>query len=124
MNSGSNQSEKNRARATAGNGAATSRQVAALTAAARRHRYQRRLTPDCRKQPEVTAAFAVTQRGKAPWEVARRCAEAGVRCVVFGGRVDEPLPGVETVALSGDPSRAAADLVELGRRLGSGLDRV
>jgi len=65
-----------------------------------------------------------TARGKAPWEVARRCAEAGVRCVVFGGRVEEPLPGAETVALSGDPARAADDLVELGRRLGSGLDRV
>ena len=65
-----------------------------------------------------------TTRGKAPWEVARRCADAGVRCVVFGGRVLEPLPGVETVALSGDPARAAADLVELGRRLGSGLGRV
>jgi glycerate kinase len=65
-----------------------------------------------------------TARGKAPWEVARRCAEAGVRCVVFGGRVVEPLPDVETVALSGDPARAADDLVELGRRLGSGLDRV
>jgi hypothetical protein len=36
MNSGSNQSEKNRARTTAGNGAATSRQVAALTTAAAR----------------------------------------------------------------------------------------
>jgi glycerate 2-kinase len=65
-----------------------------------------------------------TARGKAPWEVARRCADAGVRGVVFGGRVDEPLPGVETVALSGDPARAADDLVELGRRLGSRLDRV
>jgi hypothetical protein len=31
---------------------------------------------------------------------------------------------METVALSGDPSRAADDLVELGRRLGSGLDRM
>jgi len=31
---------------------------------------------------------------------------------------------VETVALSGDPARAEADLVALGRRLGSGLDRV
>lgn len=65
-----------------------------------------------------------TARGKAPWEVARRCAEAGVRCVVFGGRVAEPLPGVETVALSGDPARAADDLIELGRRLGRGLGRV
>ena len=55
--------------------------------------------------------------GKAPGEIARRCREAGVRCVVFGGRVVEPLAGVETVALSGDPDRAPEDLVELGLRL-------
>ena len=59
-----------------------------------------------------------TRRGKAPGEVARRCSAAGVRCVVFGGRVVEPLPGVETVALSGGPSRAREDLVALGLRLG------
>jgi glycerate kinase len=60
---------------------------------------------------------ATTTRGKAPGEVARRCASAGTRCVVFGGRVAEPLGGVETIALSGDPARARADLVELGLRL-------
>jgi hypothetical protein len=64
---------------------------------------------------------ATTARGKAPAEVARRCAAAGVRCVVFGGRIVEPLAGTETVALSGDPARAREDLVELGARLG-GLD--
>ena len=58
-----------------------------------------------------------TTTGKAPGEVARRCSEAGVRCVVFGGVVDEPLEGVETVALSGDPGRACDDLVVLGERL-------
>lgn len=58
-----------------------------------------------------------TVEGKAPAEVAERCAKAGIRCVVFGGVVAESLPGVETVALSGDPGRAKADLVELGRRL-------
>jgi glycerate 2-kinase len=57
---------------------------------------------------------ATTTRGKAPGEVARRCAEAGVRCVVFGGRVVEPVPGAETVALSGDPARARDDLRRLG----------
>jgi glycerate 2-kinase len=62
---------------------------------------------------------ATTAEGKVPAEVARRCAQAGVRCVVFGGLVAEPLPGVETVALSGDPARAAADLEELGSRLRS-----
>ncbi|HSX22814.1 MAG TPA: glycerate kinase, partial [Gaiellaceae bacterium] len=60
---------------------------------------------------------ATTAEGKVPFEVARRCAEAGARCVVFGGLVVEPLPGVETVALSGAPARAAQDLEELGLRL-------
>lgn len=60
---------------------------------------------------------ATTALGKAPGEVARRCRAAGVRCVVFGGRVVEQVEGVETVALSGDPSRAREDLVELGLRL-------
>ena len=64
------------------------------------------------------AVDATTTRGKAPGEVARRCREAGVRCIVFGGRVVEPLAGVETVPLSGDPARAHVDLVELGLRLG------
>ena len=58
---------------------------------------------------------ATTVRGKAPGEVARRCRGAAVRCVVFGGRVVEPVPGVETVALSGDPDRAREDLRGLGR---------
>ena len=61
---------------------------------------------------------ATTTLGKAPGEVAQRCRSAGVRCVVFGGRVVEPVEGVETIALSGDPSRAREDLVELGLRLG------
>ena len=61
---------------------------------------------------------ATTREGKAPGEIARRCAAANVRCVVFGGRVRANVPGAETVALSGDPIRAEEDLVELGRRLG------
>jgi glycerate kinase len=60
---------------------------------------------------------ATTREGKAPAAVARAARAAGVRCVVFGGVVESPLPGVETVALSGDPARAAADLRELGRDL-------
>jgi glycerate kinase len=64
---------------------------------------------------------ATTAEGKAPAEVVLRAAAAGVPCVVFGGIVSEPLPGVETIALSGDPSRAAEDLVELGLRLGTRL---
>jgi glycerate 2-kinase len=59
-----------------------------------------------------------TLRGKAPGEVARRCAAAGVRCVVFGGRVAGPLPELETMRLSGDPNRATNDLAALGRLLG------
>jgi glycerate 2-kinase len=64
---------------------------------------------------------ATTGEGKAPAEVARRCAAAGVPCVVFGGVVSERVPGAETVALSGDPGRAAEDLVALGLRLGARL---
>jgi glycerate 2-kinase len=60
---------------------------------------------------------ATTLRGKAPGEVARRCREADVRCVVFGGRVLEDVAGAETVSLSGDPSRARDDLVALGAAL-------
>ncbi len=61
-----------------------------------------------------------TAEGKAPGEVARRAAAAGVRCVVFGGRVRADVPGAETVALSGDPEIAERDLVELGRSLALG----
>jgi len=62
-------------------------------------------------------ADRTTREGKAPGEVARRAARAGVRCVVFGGRVLERVAGTETIALSGDPERAEEDLVELGRWL-------
>jgi glycerate kinase len=55
-----------------------------------------------------------TWEGKAPAVVARRCAEADIRCIVFGGRVLEG----DAVALSCDPARAEQDLVELGERLG------
>ena len=58
-----------------------------------------------------------TAEGKAPGAVAAVCREAGVRCVVAGGRVVEPVPGTETVALSGDPERAEDDLRVLGERL-------
>ncbi len=64
---------------------------------------------------------ATTTEGKAPAEVARRCAAASVPCVAFGGVVSEPLEGCETIPLSGEPTRASADLVELGRRLGTRL---
>ena len=58
-----------------------------------------------------------TFEGKAPVVVQRRNRAAGVRCVLFGGRV---LAAAEAVALSGDPDRAYVDLIELGTRLGLG----
>ena len=76
------------------------------------------------------AALAVTgegtvdmasREGKVTGHVAALCAELDVRCVVFGGRVGAEIPGAETVALSGDPGHAAADLEELGERLGREL---
>jgi glycerate 2-kinase len=62
-----------------------------------------------------------TETGKAPGEALHACREEGVRCVVFGGRVEIELADAEVVVLSGDPKLAAEDLRELGRRLG-GLD--
>jgi glycerate kinase len=59
-----------------------------------------------------------SREGKVTGLVASLAAQAGVRCVVFGGRVETGLPPAEIVALSGDPSRAEADLEELGERLG------
>jgi glycerate kinase len=55
-----------------------------------------------------------TAEGKAPGAVAAACRDAGVRCVVVGGRVVEPLADAETVALSGDPARTAENLRDLG----------
>ena len=63
------------------------------------------------------AVDATTTTGKAPGEALRISRELGVRCVVFGGRVETELDGAELVELSGDPARAAADLVALGERL-------
>jgi glycerate kinase len=58
-----------------------------------------------------------TWMGKAPGEVVRLCAEQGVRCALFGGRVVDRPDGVEVYELSGDPARAREDLVALGRSL-------
>jgi glycerate kinase len=58
-----------------------------------------------------------TAEGKAPAEVARIARAEAIRCVCFGGRVEQPLPGVETVSLSGDPTRARADLATLAKQL-------
>ena len=58
---------------------------------------------------------ATTALGKAVGEVVRR--SDGTPCVVFGGIVEAEVPGAETRALSGDPSRARDDLAALGRDL-------
>jgi glycerate kinase len=62
-----------------------------------------------------------TMEGKAPGEVLRACREAGVRCILFGGRVVEAPEGVEVHELQGGPERAADDLVALGERLARAL---
>jgi glycerate kinase len=62
-----------------------------------------------------------SSEGKAVGEVVRISREEGVRCAVFGGVVEEGLPGVELHALSGDLGRTADDLVELGERLARAL---
>jgi glycerate kinase len=56
-----------------------------------------------------------TFEGKAPGEAVRACAELGVRCVLFGGRVED---GIEALALGGEPDQAREDLEELGVSLG------
>ena len=56
-----------------------------------------------------------TFEGKAPGEAQRVCAELGVSCVLFGGRVAD---GIDATVLSGDPARATVDLENLGFRLG------
>jgi glycerate kinase len=61
-----------------------------------------------------------TFMGKAPSAVLSACQEAGVRCVLFGGRVVEWPEGVEVYELSGKTERAREDLVELGVRLAAG----
>jgi len=58
-----------------------------------------------------------TTSGKAPGEVARRCAMDGVRCVLFAGRIVEAPPELEVIPLSGDPTQAREDLTALGRLL-------
>jgi glycerate kinase len=66
---------------------------------------------------------ASSAEGKATGAVAAVCRSLGVRCVAFGGLVEEPLPGIETRALSGRADQAAEDLVELGETLGLALRR-
>jgi glycerate kinase len=58
-----------------------------------------------------------TLEGKAPGAVVARCNELGVPVALFGGRVEEEVPGAELHALSGDPECARRDLHALGRAL-------
>lgn len=62
-----------------------------------------------------------TAEGKAPGAVLRVCLEEGVRCAVFGGRVEEPLAGAEMHELPGGPERSREDLFALGELLGKSL---
>jgi glycerate 2-kinase len=64
---------------------------------------------------------ATTLEGKAPGAVVGVCAAEGIRCAVFGGRVEETLPGAEMHELPGGSERASEDLVDLGRVLASEL---
>ena len=59
-----------------------------------------------------------TLEGKAPGAALQVCREEDVRCVVFGGRILERLPGAELRELRGGPERAREDLVVLGELLG------
>ncbi|MBD0290248.1 MAG: glycerate kinase [Thermoleophilia bacterium] len=81
----------------------------------------------------VTGEGAVdrsTADGKVPAGVAAAAVRAGVRCVVFGGRVEPGAPAAlyelgatAVLRLSGDPAEARSDLVELGEALGRLLFR-
>jgi glycerate 2-kinase len=64
---------------------------------------------------------ASSSEGKVTGAVVACCRTEGVRCAVFGGRVEVQLDGAEMQELSGDPSRAREDLATLGERLGSSL---
>lgn len=60
-----------------------------------------------------------TTEGKAPGLAVARCADLGVPAALFGGRVEEDVPGAELHRLSGIPELAERDLHELGRLLAS-----
>jgi glycerate 2-kinase len=59
--------------------------------------------------------------GKVTGTVVGLCRKEGIRCAVFGGRVEEDLNGAEMHALSGDPVRAREDLEALGEELGTSI---
>jgi glycerate kinase len=107
--------------AAGGLGAALSALGAELVPGAREVLERRRFRERVREADLVVTGEgrvdATTTTGKAPGEALRVCLDEGVRCVVFGGRVDVQLVGAEMVELSGKPARAADDLVQLAERL-------
>ena len=64
---------------------------------------------------------ASSAEGKVTGAVVACCRGEGIRCAVFGGRVEIELEGAEMHALSGRPENAREDLVALGERLGRSL---
>ena len=99
------------------------RRARARSGARARHGRLRRPPRRRRRSSSPARARSTGRRGRGRrrprWRAGPR--PRGVACVVFGGIVVEPLPGAETVALSGDPARARDDLRELGLRLGARL---
>ena len=65
---------------------------------------------------------ASSVEGKVAGAVIACCRAEGIRCAVFGGRVEVQLDGAEMHELSGDLGRAHEDLAALGEMLGSSLD--
>ena len=64
---------------------------------------------------------ASSSEGKVAGAVVECCRAEGIRCAVFGGRVEVRLDSVDMRELSGDPGRAREDLVALGQTLGEAL---
>ena len=64
---------------------------------------------------------ASSAEGKVTGAVVACCRREGIRCAVFGGRVETELEGAEMHALSGLPAKAREDLVALGGELASSL---
>jgi glycerate kinase len=65
---------------------------------------------------------ASSSEGKVTGAVVVCCRAEGIRCAVFGGRVEVQLEGAAMHELSGDPACAREDLSALGERLGGSLD--
>jgi glycerate 2-kinase len=64
---------------------------------------------------------ASSSEGKVAGAVVACCRAEGIRCAVFGGRVEVQLDGAEMHELSGLPANAREDLVALGEKLAGSL---